>query len=106
MDARLTQFSTISAPPQKPEAVVRLLDFTRTFGTNTIISGLDLEIAAGEFVVLLGRSGSGKTTLLRTLAGLDGTEGQEVTVPVSRAVVFQDAGCCRGRRSGETSRSA
>jgi sulfonate transport system ATP-binding protein len=91
MDARLTQFSTFTAAPAKPDAVVRLRDFTRSFGANTIISGLDLEIAAGEFVVLLGRSGSGKTTLLRTLAGLDEVKGQDVTVPQSRAVVFQDA---------------
>jgi sulfonate transport system ATP-binding protein len=91
MDARLTQFTTIPSAPAKPEAVVRLRDFTRTFGANTIIAGLNLEIAAGEFVVLLGRSGSGKTTLLRTLAGLDEVKGQDVTVPQSRAVVFQDA---------------
>lgn len=42
-------------------------------------------------MALLGRSGSGKTTLLRTLAGLDDIAGQDVVVPRSRAVVFQDA---------------
>ncbi|MFT3965024.1 MAG: ABC transporter ATP-binding protein [Sphingobium sp.] len=71
--------------------VVRLRDFSRRFGENVVISGLDLDIAPGEFVALLGRSGSGKTTLLRTLAGLDDVRGQDVTVPGSRAVVFQDA---------------
>jgi sulfonate transport system ATP-binding protein len=93
MDARLTQFTTITptTASARPDAVVRMRDFTRSFGANTIISGLDLEIAAGEFVALLGRSGSGKTTLLRTLAGLDATEDQDVTFPASRAVVFQDA---------------
>ena len=78
-------------PSSSPESVVRLRDFTRRFGDNTIISSLNLDIAAGEFVALLGRSGSGKTTLLRTLAGLDDVKGQDVTVPGSRAVVFQDA---------------
>jgi len=76
-------------PPRQP--VVRLKDFVRRFGETTVISGLDLEIAPGEFVALLGRSGSGKTTLLRTLAGLDPAPGQDVVVPDSRAVVFQDA---------------
>jgi sulfonate transport system ATP-binding protein len=71
--------------------VVRLRNFVRRFGANTIIDGLDLDIAPGEFIALLGRSGSGKTTLLRTLAGLDEVRGQEVEVPGSRAVVFQDA---------------
>ena len=74
-----------------PDPVVRLRRFTRRFGDNTIIANLDLDIAPGEFVALLGRSGSGKTTLLRTLAGLDEPMGQDVTVPSARAVVFQDA---------------
>ncbi len=95
MDARL-QFldaGRFGAAPFEPppEAVVRLRNFVRRFGPNTIIDGLDLDIAPGEFIALLGRSGSGKTTLLRTLAGLDDARGQDVTVPDSRAVVFQDA---------------
>ncbi len=79
----------IATAPLPP--AVRLRDFTRTFGDNAIIEGLDLDIAPGEFVSLLGRSGSGKTTLLRTLAGLDEVSDQDVTIPSSRAVVFQDS---------------
>jgi sulfonate transport system ATP-binding protein len=75
----------------RAQPVVHLRNFTRRFGANTIIDGLDLDVAPGEFIALLGRSGSGKTTLLRTLAGLDEVRGQDVTVPSSRAVVFQDA---------------
>ncbi len=75
----------------EPAPAVRLRNFTRSFGDNAIIEGLDLEMAPGEFVSLLGRSGSGKTTLLRTLAGLDGAVGQDVAIPSARAVVFQDA---------------
>ncbi len=77
--------------PLRPEPVVRLRDFSRQFGENVIIDGLNLDIEPGEFIALLGRSGSGKTTLLRTLAGLDDAQGQDVRVPDSRAVVFQDA---------------
>lgn len=92
MDAR-RGFLLADAPDASmlPVPVVRLRHFTRRFGANTIIDGLDLDIAPGEFIALLGRSGSGKTTLLRTLAGLDDARGQEITVPTSRAVVYQDA---------------
>ena len=79
------------AHDREGEQVVRLRNFTRRYGANTIINGLDLDLYAGEFVALLGRSGSGKTTLLRTLAGIDESNGQDVKVPGSRAVVFQDA---------------
>ncbi|HEY4455571.1 MAG TPA: ABC transporter ATP-binding protein [Pseudonocardiaceae bacterium] len=62
----------------------------RSFGSGTVLSGVDLEIERGEFVALLGRSGSGKSTLLRALAGLDPDYTGSVEVPVRRAVVFQD----------------
>jgi sulfonate transport system ATP-binding protein len=69
---------------------VRLRNFLRRFGDVTVLQGLDLDIAPGELVALLGRSGSGKTTLLRTLAGLDPADGQEVLTPKAKAVVFQE----------------
>ena len=56
-----------------PEAVpfVRIEALTKTFGSFTAVSGVDLEIYEGELFSLLGGSGCGKSTLLRMLAGFD-----------------------------------
>jgi sulfonate transport system ATP-binding protein len=86
----MAQTIRLASDASRPAPAVRLNGFVRRFGANTILHDLDLEIARGEFVALLGRSGSGKTTLLRTLAGLDPTDGQDITTPSARAVVFQD----------------
>ena len=46
-------------------------DAVRSFGDVTALSGVDLEIAPGEFLAVAGRSGSGKTTLLGLIGGID-----------------------------------
>lgn len=76
-------------PAARPD-VVRIRGLTRSFGGPNILDGLDLDIADGAFVALLGRSGSGKSTLLRTLAGLDPAPAGTVSVPSERTVVFQE----------------
>lgn len=43
----------------------------KTFGTKSVIAGIDLDVDDGEFVVLVGPSGCGKSTLLRIIAGLE-----------------------------------
>src|SRR6185436_12337555 len=82
-------------------AHVRYDAVTKRFGDVTAVRELTLEIADGEFVVLVGPSGSGKTTALRLLAGLEVLSDGEIRVgdrvvnrvaPRDRdiAMVFQD----------------
>ena len=69
---------------------VHLRGLRRTFGTRHVLDGIDLDIARGEFVALLGASGTGKTTLLRILGALDRADAGTVLVPPVRTVVFQE----------------
>lgn len=48
------------------------------FGAKEVLKSLSLDIAAGEFLTLLGESGSGKTTLLRLIAGFEQASGGEI----------------------------
>jgi sulfonate transport system ATP-binding protein len=77
---------TLSPAP----VVAQASGLSRAFGERRILDGLDLGIAAGEFVALIGRSGSGKSTLLRALAGLDQDLTGELTVSAAVAVAFQE----------------
>ena len=43
----------------------------KTFGPIEILKGIDIDIEAGEFLILVGPSGCGKSTLLNMIAGLD-----------------------------------
>ena len=52
-------------------ANVRLCDIDKTFNKNKVLSGLNLEVPDGSFMVMVGPSGCGKSTALRCIAGLE-----------------------------------
>jgi sulfonate transport system ATP-binding protein len=81
------------APHARQLNAVEVRNLTRRFGGTTILDDVELDIAPGEFVALLGKSGSGKSTFLRALAELDhDVQGSgTLRIPERLSVVFQDA---------------
>ena len=78
-------------------ADISLRNVTKRFKAATAVDGLSLEIADGQFTVLLGPTGAGKTTTLRIVAGLEKPDQGEVWIdgrnadglePASRDVTF------------------
>ncbi|MEV6602933.1 ABC transporter ATP-binding protein [Kutzneria sp. NPDC051319] len=77
--------------------MISLRGVTKDFGAFTALDGIDLDVAAGEFVVLVGPSGCGKSTLLDLLAGLTTPtsgqlllHGKPIEGPgLDRGIVFQ-----------------
>ena len=59
---------------------VRMIDVRKSFGQNEVVKNLSLDIADGEFLVLLGESGCGKTTALRMVAGLETVSGGTIEI--------------------------
>jgi len=62
------------------EPVVKFAAVQKRFGDHTVLDGIELSFAQGEFVSFIGPSGCGKSTLLRLIAGLTGASSGEVTV--------------------------
>ena len=61
-------------------ATVALRGVHKSFGSTRVVRGVDIEIADGEFCVLVGPSGCGKSTLLRMIAGLENITGGEIEI--------------------------
>jgi osmoprotectant transport system ATP-binding protein len=62
------------------EPVIELLGVGKRYGAHAALAGVELRVAKGEFVALVGGSGSGKTTLLKTINGLVRPDSGRVVV--------------------------
>jgi len=74
---------------------IAIRGLTRSFGAAPVLNGIDLDIAAGEFAVLLGPSGCGKSTLLRLVAGLDQPDAGTIAIGGRDVLALEpkDRGC-------------
>ena len=72
----------------QPKPIISLAGVSKSFGATHVLKGIDLDVRAGEVLVLIGASGSGKSTVLRIMAGLETADAGEVWV---NAVPLHDA---------------
>ena len=93
MTRPLARLEATEQLPTRP--AIRIRDLRKTFGQLIAIDGVSVDIAHGEFFMIVGPSGCGKTTLLRILAGLESvTSGTiEIATPNSQrpvnSMIFQ-----------------
>lgn len=80
--------------------MIQLDGVIKRFGANTVLDGIDLRIAPGEVVSILGASGSGKSTLIRCLNGLERLDAGAISVDGGR--IDTAAGLQAARRACAT----
>ena len=91
------------------ETVIKDLSFSYPGTDKLVLKDINMDVAEGEFVSILGQSGCGKSTLLRLLAGLEKQTSGEILIDgkpfsgpsLSRGVVFQDYGLFPCMTAGE-----
>ena len=69
-----------SQPSPDAPALVRIRGLHKYYDRHEVLKGIDLDVAPGEVIALIGRSGSGKSTLLRCINGLEAFQAGTLTV--------------------------
>ncbi|MCU0941302.1 MAG: amino acid ABC transporter ATP-binding protein [Hydrogenophaga sp.] len=77
--------------------IVDIRGLRKSFGTNEVLKGIDLQVQPGEVVAIIGKSGSGKSTLLRCINGLEVFQAGTLTVD-GQPLKHQDAAAMRALR--------
>jgi ABC-type Fe3+/spermidine/putrescine transport system ATPase subunit len=76
--------SSLQAAPGSGAPLLEVRGVAKRFGAREVLRSISLDIAAGEFLTLLGESGSGKTTLLRLIAGFEQPTAGEIRMDGER----------------------
>src|SRR5215471_9211725 len=70
----------MSKTNEKTQTPIHVKGLRKSFGDQTVLNGIDLEIAQGETLAVLGRSGTGKSVLLKLIVGLQKPDSGSVQI--------------------------
>ena len=85
------------AKPVSAPAIVEIKGLRKSFGSNEVLKGIDLQVQPGEVIAIIGKSGSGKSTLLRCINGLEEFQSGSLAVD-SKPLLHDNALAMRALR--------
>src|SRR6476661_10710908 len=98
MNQELIDAQPVAATAARRGVGVTVQGLWKSYAGRTVLRAVELQIAAGEFVAIVGRSGCGKSTLLRLVAGLEDPQGGRIVfdadgqpVEPETRIMFQDS---------------
>ena len=77
--------------------IVDIRALRKSYGSNEVLKGIDLQVEPGEVIAIIGKSGSGKSTLLRCINGLEEFQAGELTVD-GKPLLHKNAAAMRALR--------
>ena len=83
--------------PALGRPIVEIQGLRKSYGSNEVLKGIDLQVAPGEVIAIIGKSGSGKSTLLRCINGLEEFQSGQLSVD-SKPLLHKNAAAMRALR--------
>ena len=94
---QLAEPLTAQTPVTNARTIVDIRQLRKSYGSNEVLKGIDLQVKAGEVIAIIGKSGSGKSTLLRCINGLEVFQSGSLTVD-DKPLLHKDAAAMRELR--------
>ena len=90
-------FSLLSCSDME-EIAIKIIDLQKSFGSQKVLDGVNLEIEKGKITVIIGKSGGGKSVLLKHIIGLLKPNSGEIWVDGTEITKLNDKSSQRGKK--------